>query len=202
MTLAQAFGTGNATATTDNNPSMLVAVNATTWPSYGSYGGVYSFAYTFGGYNWWRKQGTTRYIYSFTTFNAGNRSYINDSEDGDMWEGENPTTSLPSSYTWPAGVTVTEVPASVTKVTLNRAFFANISAGEADPTTGDVRKVIYGIVDGFSNGITALKTLDETLANVELNVQYVDILDTEDVEYSSQVTLGLNASIDDVKDEA
>ena len=90
----------------------------------------------------------------------------------------------------------------VTRVTLNRAFFSNISTAEADPATGDVRKVIYGIVDGFSNGITALKTLDDTLANVELNVQYIDIIDTEDVEYSSQITLGLNASIDDVKDEA
>ena len=90
----------------------------------------------------------------------------------------------------------------VTRVTLNRSFFSKISALEADPTTGDIRKVIYGIVDGFSNGITALKTLDETLSNVELNVQYIDILDTEDVEYSSQITLGLNASIEDVKDEA
>jgi hypothetical protein len=90
----------------------------------------------------------------------------------------------------------------VTRVTLNRAFFSNISTAEANPTTGDIRKVIYGIVDGFSNGIIALKTLDETLANVEVNVQYVDILETEDVDYSSQITLGLNASIDDVKDEA
>ena len=90
----------------------------------------------------------------------------------------------------------------VTRVTLNRSFFSKISALEADPITGDIRKVIYGIVDGFSNGVTALKTLDETLSNVELTVQYVDILDTEDVEYSSQITLGLNASAEDVKDEA
>jgi hypothetical protein len=138
------------------NSSMLVTINATTWPTYEIYNGVYSFAYTIGGLNWWRKQGTTHYIYTSSTFNAGNNCQINDSEEGDVFEGTNPTTTLPSSFTWPAGVTVTELP----RTTVNA--FRSIDAINKTATKGWVRVYAVDPTTG-SESCIAILAPDETL---------------------------------------
>jgi len=138
------------------NSSMLVTFDSTIPVAFESYAGVYSFAYTGGGYNWWRKQGTTHYIYAFATFNAGNSAYINDSEDGDLYEGTDPTTLLPSSYTWPAGVTVTELP----RTTVNA--FRSIDAINKTATKGWVRVYAVDPTTG-SESCIAILAPDETL---------------------------------------
>jgi len=138
------------------NSSMLVTLNATTLPTYESYNGVYSFAYTSSGLNFWRKQGTTHYIYTSSTFNAGNNCRINDSEEGDIFEGTDPTTTLPSSFTWPAGVTVTELPRTT------RNAFRDIDAINKTATKGWVRIYAVDPTTGSESCIGILAP-DETL---------------------------------------
>ena len=91
--------------------------------------------------------------------------------------------------------------AGKTRVSFKLSYFNQISQAEANGATGDIRKVAYGIVKGLSDAITKIKSVDNSLNNVLLVENYSDVYDTEDSVYSSIMTFGITASLQDVKDE-
>jgi hypothetical protein len=88
-----------------------------------------------------------------------------------------------------------------TRISLNISYFNQITQGEANSSSGDIRKVAYGIIKGLADAIKKIKSVDNTLTNVTLNESYSDVYDTEDVVYSAIMTFGISASLQDVKDE-
>ena len=97
-------------------------------------------------------------------------------------------------------VTATTV-GGVTKVTFNKAIFDEISTAEANATTGDIRKVIYGMVKGFIGIIANEKTKDTTLTIVDAFDTYQNLYPSDDTEYSARIAFVVAPSVADVKDE-
>ena len=97
-------------------------------------------------------------------------------------------------------VTVSTV-SGKTRVTIQRSILPLVSAAEAHPSTGDIRKLVYGIMNKFHSTIDLVRGQDTTLTNTQTRETFENIYPSEDVRYSTTFTFDIQPSIDDVKPE-
>lgn len=87
-----------------------------------------------------------------------------------------------------------------TRVTLKRSAFPLISAAEANASTGDIRKVVYGIMVKFGQSIDLIKS-DATQTNIIHRETYADLYPEDDIRHTKLFDFYIDPLIDDVKNE-
>jgi hypothetical protein len=97
-------------------------------------------------------------------------------------------------------VTATTV-SGVTKVTFKKSLFDEISVAEAHPTTGDIRKVVYGMMKGLIGIVNSEREKDRTLTSVVPLETYQNLYPSDDTQYSAQMVFSVAPLVNDVKDE-
>lgn len=76
-----------------------------------------------------------------------------------------------------------------------------VSAAEAHASTGDIRKLMYGLMSKFHSTINLLKSQDSTLTSVSARENFENVYPPEDIKYSTVFTFEIQPAIDDVKPE-
>jgi hypothetical protein len=88
-----------------------------------------------------------------------------------------------------------------TRVTMKRTLFPLVASSEANGSTGDIRKLLYGVMNRFHSAITTVKAADTTLTSTTTRETFENIYPPEDVRYSTIFTFEITPAISDVKDE-
>lgn len=97
-------------------------------------------------------------------------------------------------------VTVSTV-SGKTRVTFKRTMFPRISSAEANASTGDIRKVVYGVISKFVSSVAFIRSQDSGANTISNRDLYENIYPTDDMKYSSIMSFDLVPLLDDVKNE-
>lgn len=76
-----------------------------------------------------------------------------------------------------------------------------VSAAEAHASTGDIRKLMYGLMNKFHSTISFLNSQDTTLTSASTRENFENLYPPEDIKYSTVFTFEIQPAIDDVKPE-
>ena len=88
-----------------------------------------------------------------------------------------------------------------TRVTIKRSAFPQISDAEANPSTGDIRKIVYGISVRFNKAISRIRDLDPQMAAINFTERYRHLYSPDDLQYTARMEFYIDPLVNDVKNE-
>jgi len=88
-----------------------------------------------------------------------------------------------------------------TRVTIKRVAFPQISDAEANPTTGDIRKIVYGIMVRFVKAVARIKTFDQGMEAISVREVYRHLYSPDDLEHTTRMDFYIDPMVNDVKNE-
>lgn len=109
--------------------------------------------------------------------------------------------STPLDAAFGAGNVSISTVSGKTRVQIKRGILPLVSAAEAHASTGDIRKLMYGLMSKFHSTINLLKSQDSTLTSVSARENFENVYPPEDIKYSTVFTFEIQPAIDDVKPE-
>lgn len=109
--------------------------------------------------------------------------------------------TTPLDVAFGAGNVTISTVSGKTRVSIKRGILPLVSAAEANASTGDIRKLMYGLMNKFNSTINSLKGQDSTLTSITTRENYENVYPPEDIKYSTVFTFEIQPAIDDVKPE-
>ncbi|NBO26027.1 MAG: hypothetical protein EBU96_04400 [Actinobacteria bacterium] len=88
-----------------------------------------------------------------------------------------------------------------TRVTFKKILFPLISNAEANPATGDIRKIAYGVMSKLADTIADIRSRDSTATSISVREIFENQYPPEDTKYTTQFAFDISPELDDVKDE-
>jgi len=109
--------------------------------------------------------------------------------------------STPLDAAFGAGNVSISTVSGKTRVQIKRGILPLVSAAEAHASTGDIRKLMYGLMNKFHSTISFLNSQDTTLTSASTRENFENLYPPEDIKYSTVFTFEIQPAIDDVKPE-